>query len=154
MASELSLIDSKILKIVQHQGKISLQELAEKCNTSTATCWRRLCNLEEAGIITGYHAVIDRRKLGLDICALVFLSIEHQYKQAVKEIELMIENRVEVLECYRTTGSSDFTLRIVARDIASYDKFIQDFLFALPGVSNVQSNIVLSEIKYTSHLPI
>lgn len=147
--------DKKILSVLQERGKMSAQELAEAVGaSSSATCWRRLKSLEEAGYITGYRAVLDRRKLGYNVCAFVHLSIERQYKNIIAEIESKILERPEVQECYATTGDSDFTLRVIARDIQNYDDFMQKFLFELPGVSQIRSSIALRELKQTTKLPL
>ena len=155
MVSALDEIDRAILGALQARGKLSSQELAEATGQSSpATCWRRLKSLEEAGYITGYQAVLDRRMLGFNVCAFVDISIERQYKETVIEIEKKILERPEVMECYATTGDSDFTLRVIAKDIDDYDRFIQKFLFELPGVSHVRSRIALREIKQTTRAPI
>lgn len=148
-------IDRKILDAVQARGRLSAQELADATGQgSAATCWRRLKSLEEAGYIRGYEASIDRRLLGYNVCAFVHISIERQYKNIIAEIEKKIIARPEVLECYMTTGDSDFTLRVIARDIDDYERFIQKFLFELPGVSHVRSSIALREIKQSNRIPL
>lgn len=155
MGATLDEIDRRILAALQERGRLSAQELADAAGQSSpATCWRRLKSLEEAGYITGYQAVLDRRKLEYNVCAFVDISIERQYKETVKEIEKKIIERPEVLECYATTGDSDFTLRVLAKDIDDYDRLIQKFLFELPGVSHVRSSIALREIKQTNQIPI
>ena len=155
MNATLDDIDRRILRAVQAQGKLSAQELADETgHASPATCWRRLKSLEETGYIEGYRAVIDREKLGFRVCAFVHISIERQYKDIIRKIEEKILKRPEVLDCYMTTGDSDFTLRVVARDIEDYERFIQTFLFELPGVSHVRSSIALREVKQTQSVPI
>ncbi len=146
--------DRRILAALQRQGRLSAQELAEAAGASAATCWRRLKALEEAGIVKGYAALLDREKLGLAVVAFVHVTIERQYAKAVAEIEKKIRMRTEVIDCYATTGDADFTLRVVARDIADYDRFLQKFLLELPEVRQVRSAIALREIKATTALPI
>ncbi len=152
--TELDETDRRILAAVQRQGRLSAQELAEAVGASSATCWRRLKALEEAGIIKGYAALLDREKLGLAVVAFVHVTIERQYAKAVAEIEKKIRTRTEVIDCYATTGDADFTLRVVARDIADYDRFLQKFLLELPEVRQVRSAIALREIKTTTALPL
>jgi DNA-binding Lrp family transcriptional regulator len=152
--AELDEIDRRILAALQRQGRLSAQELAEAAGASPATCWRRLRALEEAGIIKGYAALLDREKLGLAVVAYVHVTIERQYAKAVAEIEKKIRTRTEVIDCYATTGDADFTLRVVARDIADYDRFLQKFLLELPEVRQVRSAIALREIKATTTLPL
>ncbi|MBI1364353.1 MAG: winged helix-turn-helix transcriptional regulator [Alphaproteobacteria bacterium] len=146
--------DRKILSILQQRCRLSAQELADAAGLSAATCWRRLKSLEEAGFIEGYRAILDRRKLGYAVCAFVHVSIDRQYRDVVGDIEAQFRKRPEVLECYATTGDSDFTLRVVARDIDGYDSFLQKFLLELPGVGRVRSSIALREIKQTTEIPL
>lgn len=146
--------DLKILAILQERCRLSSQELSEAANLSPATCWRRMRTLEECGIISAYRAILDRQVLGLAVCAFVHVSINRQYSEVVGEFERKMMLRPEVLECYATTGDADFTLRVVAKDIADYDRFLQEFLFELPGVGQVRSSIALREIKQTTELPL
>ena len=146
--------DRRILAALQRQGRLSAQELAEAAGASAASCWRRRKALEEAGIVKGYAARLGREKLGLAVVAFVHVTIERQYAKAVAEIEKKIRMRAEVIDCYATTGDADFTLRVVARDIADYDRFLQKFLLELPEVRQVRSAIALREIKATTALPL
>ncbi|MEO1251076.1 MAG: Lrp/AsnC family transcriptional regulator [Pseudomonadota bacterium] len=147
--------DKSIITVLQDRGKISAQDLAEAAGVaSAATSWRRLKSLEEAGYVLGYRAILDRQKLGFKVCAFVHLSIERQYKTIIEEIEAKILERPEVLECYATTGDSDFTLRVIAKDIDDYDRFLQKFLFELPGVSQIRTSIALRELKQTTKIPV
>lgn len=154
MAIQLDDQDRKILAAMQTHCRMSSQELADATGVSPATCWRRLKALEESGLIAGYHAVLDREAAGFAVCAFVHVSIDRQYAKVVAEIEEKIRRRPEVLDCYATTGDADFTLRVVARDISDYDRFLQKFLLELPGVGQVRSSIALREIKQTTALPI
>ncbi len=147
-------IDRKILGTLQGRCRLSAQELADATGISSATCWRRVKSLEDAGIIKGYRAILDREKIGLAVIAFVHVTIERQYANVVAAIERKIRARPEVLECYATTGDADFTLRVVARDIADYDRFLQTFLLELPEVGQVRSSIALREIKETTELPL
>ena len=146
--------DREILKAMQKHCRISSQELSEQVNMSSATCWRRLKALEKSGVISGYHAQLSRRAIGFEICAFVNISIESRYAKVVDEIEYALKQRPEVLECYATTGEADFTLRVVAKSIDDYDRFLNKFLFELPAVGQVRSSIALREIKQTTQLPL
>lgn len=154
MAIELDAQDRRILAALQENCRLSVQELADNTGVSAATCWRRWRALEESGVIAGYGARLDRDMLGLAVCAFVHVSVDRQYSEVVAGMVEQIRRRPEVLECYATTGDADFTLRVVARDIADYDRFLQNFLFELPGVGTVRSSIALREIKQTPSLPL
>lgn len=155
MTAELDDMDRRILRAIQDKGKLSAQDLADETgHGSPATCWRRLKSLEETGFVRGYRAEIDRRKAGYHVCAFVHLTIERQHKELIQKIEQKILSRPEVLDCYMTTGDSDYTLRVVAKDIDDYERFIQTFLFELQGVSHVRSSIALREVKQTNAVPV
>jgi DNA-binding Lrp family transcriptional regulator len=146
--------DRAILTALQRECRLSAQDLAETTGLSVATAWRRLRALEEAGVISARRAILDREKLGFAVIAFVHVTIERQYTKVVSEIERKIRARPEVLDCYATTGDADFTLRVVARDIADYDRFLQTFLLELPEVGQVRSSIALREVKSTTALPL
>ena len=154
MGFEADQSDLKLLRVLQKRCRGSAQELAEAANMSAATCWRRMRSLEQAGVVLEYSAKLDRRALGFAICAFVHVSIDRTYAEVVNDVAEAIRNRPEVLDCYATTGDSDFTLRVVAKDIEDYDRFLEGFLFQLPGVGQVRSSIALRELKNTSELPI
>lgn len=154
MDRELTPQDLALLRAVQHDCRRSAQEIAEAAGVSPATSWRRQRSLEERGLIKGYRAILDRERLGFAVSAFVHVTIERQFANVIAEIERKIRARPEVMECYATTGDADFTLRVVARDIADYDRFLQKFLAELPGVGQVRSSIALREIKSTTELPI
>jgi len=146
--------DQRILEILQAQCRLSAQEISEMVGVSTATCWRRIKALEESGIIKSYNATLDRKGLGFEICAFISVSIERRYSHVVDEIEQAFINRPEVLECYVTTGESDYTLRVVAKSVEDYELFLKNFLFQLPEVKQVRSSIAINEVKQTTDLPL
>jgi DNA-binding Lrp family transcriptional regulator len=146
--------DIRLLTALQSNCRQSAQELSGRTALSAATCWRRQKSLEDSGIIAAYRAILDREKLGFAVCAFVHVTIERQYTKVIAEIEQKMRDRPEVQECYATTGDADFTLRVVARDIADYDRFLQKFLAELPGISQVRSSIALREVKNTTELPL
>lgn len=153
-SSDIDAQDRRILELLQANARVSTQEIADYAATSPATAWRRQRALEERGVIKKYCAILDREKLGFAVSAFVHLSIERQNPQVIAEIEARVKKRPEILECFATTGDADYTLRVVARDIADYDRFMQEFLFNLPGVGQVRSSIALRETKYTTDLPL
>ena len=146
--------DGKILDILQREGRISNQQLADRVGISTAACWRRVRALEDSGMIDGYHAHLNRNELGLALCAFVHISLSRHQKQSTIDFESAVLKRPEVLECFATTGSADFILRVVTSDIQSFDAFLEDFLFNLNGIAQVHSNIALRELKFGTTLPL
>jgi DNA-binding Lrp family transcriptional regulator len=146
--------DWKILAVLQSEGRISNQDLAERVGVSTAACWRRVRALEAAGVIGGYAALLDRQKLGLALCAFVHVSLSRHQRESTLDFAAEVEYRPEVLECFATTGDADFILRVVTADIESFHRFLDDFLFGLEGIAQVRSNIALKELKFDTALPL
>ena len=145
--------DRKILAELQRDSRLTMQELGERTGMSSSACWRRVKSLEEAGIIARYAVIADTRKAGFDFSAIVNVSLaRHEQKNVARFVKEVLRHP-EVLECYATSGEADFHLRVVAEDIDAYNSFLDDFIFRLPGVSLVRSNVVLKEIKTDTALP-
>ena len=145
-------IDLRILDALQRSGRISNQALADLVGISTAACWRRVRILEDDGVIERYAALLSRSKLGLDLCAFVHISLARHVKESTLPFEQAVMERPEVMECFATTGDADFILRVVTSSIEAFDKFLENFLFGLPQVSQVRSNIALRELKLDTAL--
>jgi DNA-binding Lrp family transcriptional regulator len=150
----MDVTDRSILATLQKEGRISNQELADRVGISTAACWRRVRALEADGVIDGYAALLDRHRLGLALCAFVHVSLSRHQRESTVEFEAAVRDRQEVLECFATTGDADFILRVVTADIASFDRFLEEFLFGLAGIAQVRSNIALRELKFETALPL
>ncbi len=146
--------DIRILNELQRDGRLSNQRLAEIVGISTAACWRRVRGLEEKGIIERYAALLSRPKLGLNLCAFVHVTLARHVQESTTPFEEAVMQRPEVMECFATTGDADFILRVVTASIDSLDKFLEDFLFSLPQISQVRSNIALRELKLDTVLPL
>ena len=146
--------DRRILSELQRDSRLTMQELGERTGMSSSACWRRVKSLEEAGIIDRYAVIADTRKAGFDFSAIVHVSLARHEQQNVERFVTEVLRHPEVLECYATSGEADFHLRVVAEDIDAYNAFLDDFIFRLPGVSQVRSNIALKEIKPDTALPL
>jgi DNA-binding Lrp family transcriptional regulator len=146
--------DRRILDTLQRDGRMSNQQLAETVGISPAACWRRVRALEESGVIAGYAALLSRAELGLKLCAFVHVTLARHVRESTATFEDAVLARPEVMECFATTGDADFILRIVTADIASLDRFLEEFLFGLPQISQVRSNIALRELKLETALPL
>ncbi len=147
-------IDSQILGALQEEGRLSNQRLAALVGISTAACWRRVRALEENGTIERYAALLSRQKLGLNLCAFVHVTLARHVRDSTTTFESAVMARPEVIECFATTGDADFILRVVTASIDSLDKFLSDFLIALPQISQVRSNVALRELKLDTALPL
>ena len=147
-------LDRRIIAELQLDGRLTNQLLAEKVGMSASACWRRVRSLEEAGIIRGYAALVDRRKAGFSISAIVHVVLARHESMDVEPFEQRIQRQPEVLECFATSGEADYHLHVVAADIDTYHRFLNDVMFKMPGIAHVRSHIVLKEIKAEVALPV
>ena len=145
--------DRKILAELQQDSRLTMQELGERTGMSSSACWRRVKSLEEAGIIDRYAAFVNARKAGFGFSSIVHVSLARHEQKNVDRFIKEVLRLPQVLECFATSGEADFHLRVVVEDIDAYNAFLDDFIFRLPGVSQVRSNIVLKEIKADTALP-
>lgn len=140
--------DRRLIEALQADGRISNQDLAEAASMSASACWRRVRALEEAGVIRRYTALIDSGKAGLTFQAIVHVTLTRHDHRHVDTFIAEIGRRREVLDCFATAGEADYHLRVVCEDLAAYNAFLEGFLFRLPGIANVRTNLVLKEIKH------
>lgn len=145
--------DRRILSELQRDSRISNQELADRVGMSASACWRRVRALEEAGVIDRYAAIVNPRKAGFALSSMTLVSLVRHEQKHVEHFVREVRRHPEVLECFATSGEADYHLRVVAEDIDAYNRFLDDFILKLPGVSQVRSNIVLKEIKADTALP-
>jgi DNA-binding Lrp family transcriptional regulator len=145
--------DQRILTELQKDGRATNQQLAETVGMSTSACWRRVRALEEQGVIKGYAALVDREQAGFATSAILHVSLERHDATFVDEFVARVTKRSEVLECFATTGDADYHLRVVVRDIKAYNDFLDEFMFRLPGIRYVRTNVILKEIKTGVALP-
>lgn len=145
--------DRRILRRLQADGRITNHDLASAAALSTSACWRRVRLLEERGVIRGYSALVDREAAGFAMTAILHISHERHDGRFVDEFVSRVTRRPEVLDCFATTGDADYHLRVVTIDMAAYNRFLDEFIFALPGIRQVRTNVVLKEIKAGVALP-
>lgn len=144
----------KMLGVLQENGRLTVQELARNIGLSTTPTWNRLRDLEQHGVIQHYAAVLDRQAVRLGNCVLAEVNLSRHVENVVEEFELAVRNCPAIIECYSTTGKGDYLIKVVTPDIASYDTFLHNVIFKLPGVSEIRSAVVLREIKAPSPLPL
>ncbi|MDR9468480.1 Lrp/AsnC family transcriptional regulator [Marinospirillum sp.] len=154
MDHQLDKFDQRILVELQKDGRLKNQQLAEIIGLSSAACWRRVKALEEAGIIKGFTALVDPQTVGQPLTVLVMITLLRHSIDNTLEFEEKILRYPEVLQCYSTTGNSDFVLRVVIEDMAAYDRFLNEKIFTLQGISQVNSNFALREIKNETAIPV
>jgi Lrp/AsnC family transcriptional regulator len=154
MATIIDQFDKKILEIIQRNALASVAELGEQVGLSQSTCWRRVNLLEQAGVIRSRVALLDAKVIGLEVTVFANIKLSAHGRKALSEFEEAISVLPEVLECYTMSGEMDYLLRIVAKDIASYERFLREKLLQLNSVQEVHSHIALSEVKFTTALPL
>lgn len=151
---DLSETDRRLLRLLQADARLSNQELAERAGMSASACWRRVKQFEEAGVVVAYPAILDAAAAGLTFSAIVHVTLTRHEASHAADFVARVRDRPEVLECFSTTGEADYHLRVVCRDKEAYNAFLDDFLFRLPAIAHVRTNLILKEIKSTSRLPI
>jgi Lrp/AsnC family transcriptional regulator len=146
--------DLLILNLLQREGALPVAEVAARTGLSTTTCWRRIQQLEQDGVIRGRVALLDRSALGLDVTIFAHVKLSTQGRDAIAAFAEAIRERPEVLDCYTTMGEWDFMLRIVTKDIKAYEAFYLDHLSKLPNVQSINSSVTVTVIKESTVLPI
>ncbi len=154
MTLKLDKTDRNILALIQSDASLSASEIAEQVNLSQPPCWRRIKRLEEAGYIDRRVGMLNRKQLGLNVVIYTEVKLTANGRQAVGNFEEKIRSFPEVTECYVMMGRIDFLLRIVTRDVDTYEQFFREHLSQLPGVQDINSSVALSEVKYTTELPL
>lgn len=150
----LDKFDLAILQELQADGRLTNAELAQRIGLSAAPCWRRVRALEESGFIKGYHAEIDRRKVGLGVLAFVRLDTDRATVDAARQLEDAIRLLPEVVACHYISGNGMFELQVVAQDLDSFSRFALNSLMRLPYVKDLHTSFSLGEVKASSALPL
>ena len=152
---ELDRYDRHILEVLQQEGRISNQDLADRIGLSPSPCLRRVRTLEESGLVTGYHAVLDAKKLGYSLMALIHISMDRHTPERFTNFEASIGELPEVLECLLITGQdADYQLKVVVRDMDAYQELLLNRITRIKGVSGVHSSFVLRRVTDKSALPV
>ncbi|MCS6905687.1 MAG: Lrp/AsnC family transcriptional regulator [Bacteroidia bacterium] len=147
-------IDTKILEILQKNGRITNVQLSYEIGLSPAPTLERVKKLESFGIIESYHALVNAQKLGLSLVVFLEISFDLRYANEYTNFVQSLCNIPEAVEIYSLTGESDFLLKVYVDDIFAYQKFIVDKILSIPYLKDVKSNIVLQTIKRSFSLPI
>jgi Lrp/AsnC family transcriptional regulator, leucine-responsive regulatory protein len=143
---QLDRLDWAIIDALQENARVSNVQLADRIGLSASACSRRIQALEDAGVILGYRAVLDRGQLGLPVTVMVHISIQAQSREQMAAFEAAVTGIPEVLVCYLVSGSSDYLIRVAARDLRDYERIHTEHLSALPYVSRIESNFALREV--------
>lgn len=154
MPEQIDGIDAKILHLLQDNAALSVAEIAEKVGLSSSPCWRRIKRMEETGVIKQRVTILDRTKLGLDFEVFVAVKLALPNRDNMEKFEKAVRNMPEVVQCAVVTGAVDFMLRIVTKDMHSYEDFLREVLLSIDLISDVQSRIVLRQSKDSNRIPL
>jgi len=145
--------DLVLLAELQRDSRQTVQQLAAAAGLSNTPCWKRVKEMEAAGIIRGYTALVDREKVGLALCVLAEVNLTRHNEDDVRRFEQAVSQCPTIVSCYATTGQADYVIKVLVPDIKHYEGFLHDTLFRLPGVTHVRSSVVLKEVKSETRLP-
>ncbi len=144
--------DKSILNELQNDGRISNQDLADKVGLSPAACWRRVKALEQQGTIEKYTAILNPDAVDANLCIIALVTLLRHSVDHSNSFEKAMSECPEVQQCFAVTGITDFILKIRVKDIKAYDRFLNEKIFILEGISQVQSNFALREIKSNTRI--
>ncbi len=146
--------ERRILHALQSDGRLSVNDLAERISLSTSPTWRRVRALEDKGVIRRYVALLDPEKAGVPQCVFTHVTLVKHDRGALAAFEAAVLTRPEVLECYATTGDADYLLRVMVPDTAAFERFLQEAMFTQPAVQHVRSNFALRQVKYETAIAV
>ncbi|CAI2534680.1 Leucine-responsive regulatory protein [Serratia proteamaculans] len=146
--------DKELLKLLQCDCTLSLQDLAEAVNLTPNPCWKRIKRLEDEGFIIGRVALLSKIKLNLSLTAFVMIKTRNHSHEWYKDFVSQVDDMVEVISLFRTTGEYDYLLQVVVSDMKGYDDFYKKLVRLVNELSDVTSSFSMEEIKYTTQIPL
>ncbi|MEL7022943.1 MAG: Lrp/AsnC family transcriptional regulator [Pseudomonadota bacterium] len=146
--------DRRILELLQHDGRMSNVDLSNAVQLSESACLRRVRALEQQGLICGYVAVLDHKRLGRAGTVFVHIALRREDQSELAAFETAINDIPEVMECYLMTGEFDYLLRLVVADMADFERLHNEALTRLPGVARINSSVAIRTVRRTSALPL
>lgn len=152
MKNQLDEVDLQILASLQRDGRITNADLAKAVNLSPPSVLQRVRALEKAGLIRGYHALLDHERLGLRITAMVMITLALHQDMAIERFRRAVLDIPEILECHHVSGDFDFLLKVVVRDMRSYEQFVREKLSKIKGLGQIRTSFVLGTTKYSTEI--
>ena len=147
-------IDRRLLRLLQSEGRISNQDLAERCHLSPSACSERVRRLREQGYITGFSAHLDPEKVDRALLIFVEVVLDRTTGDVFDAFAAAARRAPDVLECHMVAGGFDYLIKARVRDFAEYRKFLGEVLVRIPGVRETRTYAVLEEVKSTTQLPV
>lgn len=154
MPIELNPKDVAILRLLQQDAGLTSTAIAERLNLSQSPCWRRINHIEQQGIIIRRVALLDRKKLAMDVVAFATVNLASRGSEQFAQFEHDIAQLPEVVECYTMAGAWDYMLKIITRDMQHYESLVREQLLTMPLIRDLHSHIAVTEIKNTTELPL
>ncbi len=152
---EIDRFDRQILRLLQQDGRISNQDLADRIGLSPSPCLRRVRALEETGIVGGYRARLDAKKLGYTLMALIHISMDAHTPERFENFDRAVAAMPEVLECLLITGQdADYQLKVIVRDMDAFQELLLNRVTRIPGVTGVHSSFVLRRVVDRTDIPV
>lgn len=150
----LDKFDISILSALQKDGRLSNRDLAEKIGLSTAPCWRRLKRLEDEDYIRGYTAELNAKKVNLNVIAFAQVSMDNHHPETLMPFLSIVQGCPEIQECHSVSGDCDYLLKIITRDLDSYDELLSKKLLQVKGVRSVNTMFSMRQPKITREFPL
>jgi len=147
-------IDAKILEHLQADASLSVSDIADKIGMTPPPCWRRIRRLREEGILDKQVWLVDPQKVGLGVTVYATVKLVTHDPEATSAFQKAVQVYPQVQECYILLGAIDVLLKVVAKDIEAYEHFFYNHLSLLPGVRAVKSNVMMTEVKKSTQLPV
>jgi Lrp/AsnC family leucine-responsive transcriptional regulator len=141
-------IDKKILKVLQADARLNTKQIAGKIGLTVTPTYERLKKIEQSGVVKEYVALLDREKIGKTIVAFINVSLQLHSKPLINVFERAIVKVPEVMECFHVAGNFDYLLKVVVKDMNSYQNFLSNKLATIENIAHVQSSFVMTEIKH------
>ncbi len=152
--TNMDTIDRRLLAELQDEGRMTNVELAQRVGLTAPPCLRRVRALEDAGVIKGYHAELDCSKLGFAITVFALVSLKSQAEESLRQFEEHMRTLPEVRECHMLNGEIDFILKIVSRDLQSFQEFLTSKLTPAPNVASVKTSLTIRTAKQLPGVPL
>jgi Lrp/AsnC family transcriptional regulator len=151
---EIDAIDRKILRLIQQDATLAIQEIGRQVGLSGNPCWRRIKRMEEAGLIERRVVLLDPARLGLGLTSFVAIRTSNHSAQWLDAFAKGVGDIPEIIECHRMSGDTDYLLKVVVADIRDYDRVYKALIGCVPGISDVSSAFSMERLKYGTALPV
>lgn len=153
-ATLLDATDRQLLEALQQDARTTVAELAQRVSLSASPCWRRVRQLEQAGVIEGYHAHLSRQKLGYGVTGFVHLQMANHMPDVMSAFEREVVALPQVLSCHNLSGHYDYLIEAIAPDLESFSQLVRVKIRSLPGVKEISTSFSLKEVKHAGSLPV